>query len=473
MSRYVTVSVDEFTRFIENGKVILKGCDLSVLFKDIKILPKNSASDTTQAIVDLNVNRRPMSEYPDFFIKFLQSLKWRSKYYNVPEFTLFIKMHPTMYKTNYKGEKIKVNAHMLYEIGLYKYLSETIIQDRCSPNIMQYISHFECPNGVSTMKNSIDEYAVDTVAQWETMAASQYRTLGNDVHMLVVESGSGKSLSALLKEEIILPDQMRDLQNIVFQVMYTLHQMYLIGVKHNDLHIGNVWIRTLNKPIDIHYYHKNPTNDDQYAHVHIRTKYVVKLYDFDRSTFYYKLGTPETGTTVNPWLLSKEYLCDQVGICNYEDQLYDLYRFSSNFITSVQYAARKQYPKNADAAAAFPSYFLTNLYPSNSPLVKYKPQGKAFRDISFYKDGLFCVDAPGIAKACQPESPIPPGSLYDFNQQLFAPVSTNFYSAEYLSKLDFLKSVEKNLNENVYLSYSISKETRAAVLGELKKRNLL
>lgn len=70
--------------------------------------------------------------------------------------------------------------------------------------------------------------------------------------------------------------QERNIYNIIFQIFVACYTMSLTKMTHNDLHSGNIMVRTLDKPRILVYF----INKRKYV---LKVKYFVHIYDFDRS----------------------------------------------------------------------------------------------------------------------------------------------------------------------------------------------
>jgi hypothetical protein len=85
---------------------------------------------------------------------------------------------------------------------------------------------------------------------------------------------------------------------LLFQLMAAIYAMSLSGLTHNDLHTDNAWIEPCDSK-DVSYVYGGET-------FNFRTRYVVKVFDFDRS-YNKRLGD-------NPFL--EEWACDGASQCN-------------------------------------------------------------------------------------------------------------------------------------------------------------
>jgi serine/threonine protein kinase len=124
----------------------------------------------------------------------------------------------------------------------------------------------------------------------------------------VLEYQEGKSLSALLVNDDIGEE---DFYKIMFQVFYTLRELSLAGVRHNDIHFGNIYINVLDVGKQIIYFY------DKDSYSVINTKYIAKIYDFDNSAFTV-IGAPR-----NSYI--DKFQCAEYGMCSNKDDRYDLF----------------------------------------------------------------------------------------------------------------------------------------------------
>ena len=102
---------------------------------------------------------------------------------------------------------------------------------------------------------------------------------------------------------------------IIFQVLYSLVCFAHVGLQHNDMHLGNIWIEDLGRPVVLYYARRG----DKY--VELKTRWFVKIYDWDR------------GSSVHPAVPSNLELsyayCRRIGTCEAWNPKYDLFKFLS------------------------------------------------------------------------------------------------------------------------------------------------
>jgi hypothetical protein len=93
-------------------------------------------------------------------------------------------------------------------------------------------------------------------------------------NMLILSRSSGKTLFDYLIN-VQLDDHNKI--NMLFQILYTLRCFERVGLSHNDLHVGNIFVDVIQEQERIYY-----ISDNQW--VKTKIKYDTKIFDFDRSS---------------------------------------------------------------------------------------------------------------------------------------------------------------------------------------------
>lgn len=96
--------------------------------------------------------------------------------------------------------------------------------------------------------------------------------------------------------------------SVLMQILIALHTMQLCQLMHNDLHTRNIFIKELPQPITLVYF------IDVGLPISIETKYLVKIYDFDRATCPHQLGD-------NPFAPTNRFQPKQDLMCLYRNFL--------------------------------------------------------------------------------------------------------------------------------------------------------
>lgn len=262
-------------------------CDLTTMFENIRVLNSATSSSTLQVFAKIKDRGKTLKLFEDYI-----------RDANTED--VFIKIG--FYE---KGDNSAVIERMLY-----KYLKNLLWNMR-TPNIMRYIAGFECSNFLRFLKEKKKEpssdkpYYTKLIRKTESLKEKNDDIDVNKAVITVVELGKGMSFSELLQKGLNKDDFLA----IMFQTFYTLRELFLNKVRHNDIHLGNIWINILPQPQRMIYF----ISDDVYAV--LETKYLVKIYDFDRSAF--TMG-PISNTAL------KTAFCPQYGMCENENERYDI-----------------------------------------------------------------------------------------------------------------------------------------------------
>jgi len=264
-------------------------CDLTAMFKDIRILDSTTNSSTVQVIATFDAAAKSYRAINDY-IK------------TTGEDKVFIKI----------GFDEDGDNSADIERMMYKYLKKLLFECR-TPNIMRYVVGFRCNTFLDFLRSRSTypkdtEYYADMLQKVEDFVEreEELNLDGNKATITLIELGKGMSFRDLLKSGNVTEGEFK---SIIFQVFYTLREFHLNKVRHNDTHLGNVWINIRNDPQRLIYF----INDDMYGI--LETKYVVKLYDFDRAAF-------TIGSFSNKIL--KDSYCPRVGMCENENERFDL-----------------------------------------------------------------------------------------------------------------------------------------------------
>ena len=205
-----------------------------------------------------------------------------------------------------------------------------------TPHIVMYMGYFECPNILSTLpalaaKGNI--HAKNVMDRYKEMSNpfGDGKTLNNlfsrrykpeNMRWLVLEKTEGLTLSTWLRTNTSLDG----LPIILFQIIYTLGCFDKIGLMHNDLHMGNIFIDRMPKVYSVAYV----VNNTAYK---LTTDFHSKVYDFDRAE---KFSTPYSTNSTRNTVLDLFDSCTNLGQCHKFTPGYDLVKFLSSMRTHIR-----------------------------------------------------------------------------------------------------------------------------------------
>lgn len=296
-------------KLLEENNVEVTNCDLSNYFLNDSmtyLAKKNSASISVQGFASYN---------PLLIEKLSNDNKDLATLYKNLNREAFLKM----YKISKK--ELKTNNGLNVELEIYKRVTPHMIENHYSPHVIVYIASFQCP---VNKKNSVDittyfdvdrtvppassfsdpllipnfaDMLEDTtmdegkprgvktapVSVIVTEKAEKAETFGDwlkkRMHEYIKKDADGNKEYGPLKD--FDNDTLNSIKLILFQLYYTLEVFNRYGLKHNDLHSGNIWIEPGNSS-HVYWYAVEDSNGKIRIYK-LPASIIIKLYDFDRS----------------------------------------------------------------------------------------------------------------------------------------------------------------------------------------------
>jgi len=205
------------------------------------------------------------------------------------------------------------------EMCVERFIYEHVISKlwEFSPNIIICYAISECDDFWKNIKNDISMLA-NIQKQSKILERANYNISKikqknqeydfDTAHILLLEKIKGESLNFVVYEDPHFNS--KDMLTIFFQIFYTLNVFNIAGLKHNDLHMGNILVQYSSTPFEIIY---NVSSTDTWFK--IRTHFLVKIFDFDRS-WHPSLPSTMRNTT----------LCECAGECDGENKKYDTFK---------------------------------------------------------------------------------------------------------------------------------------------------
>jgi hypothetical protein len=174
-----------------------------------------------------------------------------------------------------------------------------------TPNIMPFLANVTCQTFEASLKSLRHSHA-DIIRQEMKGLRTNYNM--SRAKILITKKAKGRKLQDWLQSDEV-PQQGKQLQSfikdILFQIAYTLLVFEDLGLMHNDLHAGNVFVEKLERPLHLAF---NVGTQTIVRDVH----YFVQIYDFDRSA---KVRTKYNDLVLRNTYLDSEF-CETYGECN-------------------------------------------------------------------------------------------------------------------------------------------------------------
>jgi len=272
-------------------------CKIDKFIKNVKGLQTGS-SPTDAWIVTLknNVVDKNGNKINKAFLKIYSNISLFEKYDNV----------------DFKILKQAVNG-LIYETKIYRYIVTPLVNLGICPNFIRFLgsgtmcsydnlyhmlinNYYKSNKKVSPEKiatklkrninNNILNYqdknfSLDNSVKYSLEKEYEINDLYFDINLTETFDNATSFHDILRKPDI----QDRNIYNILFQIFAACYSMSLTKMIHNDLHSGNIMVRTLNQPKTLVYF----INNKRYV---LKVKYFVHIYDFDRS-YVKRLGDNE------------------------------------------------------------------------------------------------------------------------------------------------------------------------------------
>lgn len=241
---------------------INKPCDIGLIVQDLKVLPKNSASDSIVMIGDIPA--------PNNIILDNNNLEDNDKK----------SFGSVAIKVTYPSESLYQNQLVVEQEIVSNAFSE-LFERNFTPNITAFISKGICPDDKMFNFNNNN---VKNDYFYRKNLIEKIKTKSKNSSYLVIEKGD-MSLFDLLSPTQQAVFTYQDLFAIIFQVYFALACFARMGIRHNDLHLGNILIKLLSKPEDFLFEIPFPGGETKIFK--FSSKYIVKIYDMDRGSAFY------------------------------------------------------------------------------------------------------------------------------------------------------------------------------------------
>lgn len=201
------------------------------------------------------------------------------------------------------------------EIAIYKNIITRLVNNKNTPHVTSYLGFNQCRDSFKLPSTEIKPYN------------TQLKEIGNQIdefkdklynldeaNLLITERSSGIELKKWITKTTLL----HDLLSVIFQVLYTLNCFARIGLQHNDLHYGNIFIEDMGQSITL-FYKRGP-----HQYIELTTRYIVKIYDWDR------------GSILHPAVPSNLELtgiyCKNFSTCEYYNPKFDCFQFVAHLM---------------------------------------------------------------------------------------------------------------------------------------------
>jgi hypothetical protein len=208
-------------------------------------------------------------------------------------------------KISFSPRESKSGDRNAFEREFYRRVSPSLAE--YTPHTVPYIGQVSCLNFVTNLKQEREAGTNRTVGMIldaidEGIDKESFNL--EEAFMIFTIQTSGQNITNVMKSLPI--DHIEHfLDEVLFQLAWTVKIFALLGIMHNDLHEGNIFVETLKSSRSISY--------RLGANTFVRkSRFVVYLFDYDLSS---KSATRASNFEITNNSL-KDYLCDEAGVCD-------------------------------------------------------------------------------------------------------------------------------------------------------------
>jgi hypothetical protein len=206
---------------------------------------------------------------------------------------------------------------------------------RFTPNLLSFLGNGHCRTFQTSLASLVTNQTsfakeIQTVVQKiYSRNKNSERFNFNDVTLMVTRRAGGKSLLEWLWSggqwrTWDVADQRKFMSDVLFQIGYTLSVFEDLGLMHNDLHCGNVFVEQLSMPLSLSY----GIDDD--CVVSENVSFFVRIFDFGLAN---KTPTQYEPSRLVNTLLNTDGRCRAFGTC-------DTFRNNADWFMILQHIYR-------------------------------------------------------------------------------------------------------------------------------------
>ena len=217
---------------------------------------------------------------------------------------------PVVLKVSYLPKHLVYNSYQV-ESKLYTTDIRFLIKNNHSPFLLESFGSYDCDSCTTFLPKNVDS---SNLSKTNEESTKQHFDISSQ-HVLILEKVSSTPLSSVIRT---LSEY--DLNTVVFQVLWTLRCFNSLRIKHNDLHLGNIFVEKMEKPFVFQFKYSFKHNSDETILFSMKTNYVVRIFDFDRASVYGNFDVPRN-------IFLDNEMCNKVGTCNVDNPYMDVFGF--------------------------------------------------------------------------------------------------------------------------------------------------
>lgn len=217
------------------------------------------------------------------------------------------------------------------EREILEYVFTYLVQARHTPNIIWFLGNRRAPlNSIIDLDSMLGKELLKGAAKALSTTVQELTANGNVpmANFLFMDHVPGYSFGDFLKSREF---NEYDCWTVLFQIYYTLECFRRLGIRHNDLHLGNILIRKLERAESITYLvpidEVNGVASKQHMRVTLQVTCLVEFFDMDRAAVYFAHDVERN--------FELDLSFCNVGECNSRSDLFDTAGFNMCLVRVV------------------------------------------------------------------------------------------------------------------------------------------
>lgn len=300
-----------------------------------------------------------------------------------------------MYKISFQPRDTNTDNSLQVERSIYSEVINPLILKRNTPFLVAFYGELKSACSPQQVYNSMPAADKDSFKRFfdDIRETGDYHT-SKPMQMLITERAMGKQVSDVDFSKFSNPEA--TFFEMLFQILWTLLCFRDVGLSHNDLHNGNVFLN------------KDETGNiylayNKYTTFQFNRTLSTQIFDFD---FSCKVPTKFNDCSIHNNKLEQKWngsttVCQQYGFCNNYDERRDITRFLTYML--IAHKNRKQIGNWLSPLGIVDVDFLrTRLLRAKKDTTGAAAWNGSICEVQ--KNALTCKTFPGIKKKVMPLS---------------------------------------------------------------------
>ncbi|VBB18366.1 hypothetical protein YASMINEVIRUS_829 [Yasminevirus sp. GU-2018] len=175
------------------------------------------------------------------------------------------------------------------EICFYKHMTK-LVYEKHLPGCPTYIGDIRCLPGTNTPASVVINENFSPEMNIGDVVFGDVSKNVKSAHVMFTEFMANAMPFEDFVQKVFInkissidQDAITSFFKVMFQIVYILNIFYQVGFVHNDLHLKNIMIEKLSKPVTYYFFVDDDISSGKYTSYKITTDLLVKIFDFDLS----------------------------------------------------------------------------------------------------------------------------------------------------------------------------------------------